>query len=191
MNTQYLYRKLSVDSSLLQVALTEWAKNHQDKFYDIDTRREKFSPGLSKTRSYPIRRTLIASENFTSTESTQNIVACMNTQLAPLFPAMLRLVNELAKNTENHHWTQLGRIFVTRLTNDENIGRHIDDGLYFDTLRRIHIPLIADGKASFCWDDGTRLQMNVGEVWEVNNSIPHWVENKMGSDRTHCIFDAV
>jgi hypothetical protein len=170
---------------LIQGLIQEWRTVHQDAFYDISTLREKMSPALSKTRAYHLRVPVIAREKIVRTESTQNVIECADTNLLKTFPVMSSFIEEVGKQLFGG-WTTLGRIFVTRLDASEKIGRHIDEGHYFNTLHRFHIPLESNG-ASFCWDDDS-IGLKVGELWRLNNSIPHWVENGSGM-RTHLIFD--
>lgn len=166
--------------------LEEWRKVHKDSFYDINTARERMSPALSKTRSYYLRVPSISPSQIVRTESTQHIIECNDVKLFALFPKMHGFINRVGKELFGG-WTILGRVFVTRLDPSESIGRHIDEGNYFERLHRFHLPLSSNG-ARFMWDDDS-IWLREGELWRVNNSVPHWVENG-DSFRTHLIFDA-
>lgn len=181
----YTHKKLDVVST--EGLLAEWNEVHNDKYYDIDTSRERMSKALSKTRTYHLRVPIIDRAAIVRTESTQNIINCKDSGLYPLFPVMKSVIEEIGQKLFGG-WTIMGRVFVTRLDPSESIGRHIDEGHYFETLHRFHIPLQTEGSL-FLWDDDS-VQLKQGDLWMLNNSVPHWVENTSGKWRTHLIFDA-
>lgn len=181
----YTHKRLHLDH-LVRPLLDEWVVKHQDAFYDISTSREKMSPALSKTRTYHLRSPDLSNVVVTRTESTQHIVRCLDNKLYEQFPVMKAMIDQIGVELFGG-WTTMGRVFVTRLDPHEKIGRHVDAGHYFDTLHRFHIPLATEG-ARFCWDAEQQTLLQ-GELWMLNNSIPHWVEND-GRWRTHLIFDA-
>lgn len=169
-----------------QALIEEWKRVHNDSFYDISTSREKMSPALGKTRTYHLRSPVIDPSKIVRTESTQNIIECQNTKLFTIFPVLQEFIDQVGQEMFGG-WTTLGRVFITRLDANEKIGRHIDEGRYFNTLHRFHVPLESDG-ALFRWDDDQAV-FEQGKLYMFNNSIPHWVENTGGRDRTHLIFD--
>jgi Aspartyl/Asparaginyl beta-hydroxylase len=183
----YIHRKLDISAERSQAVLTEWANVHKEAFYNIDTSRERMSPALSKTRAYHLRRPAVATGFIQKTTSAQNVLECADTALYATFPVMREFVNWVGQEFYGG-WTKLGRIFVTRLGQDSNIGKHIDEGAYFESLHRHHFVLISQS-AHFCWENDVQMQLQRGELWVVNNSIPHWVTNS-GAPRTHIIFDA-
>lgn len=182
----YTHRKFDIPAERSAAVLAEWSQQHQEAFYDIDTSRERMSPALSKTRTYHLRKPAVPTGFITKTTSAQNVLTCEDTSLYATFPVMHDFINWVGDAFYNG-WTTMGRVFVTRLAAGENIGRHIDEGLYFESLHRHHFVLISQ-EAHFCWDNDS-VQLQRGELWAVNNSVPHWVTNS-GADRTHIIFDA-
>lgn len=191
----YLYKQLFMQN-LVQAALAEWRLAHRDELYDISTVRERMSPALSRTRAYYLRIPDVSPESIKTTNSTQNVLICKDTQLLDLFPRMQELIRFIGEAFYGG-WTVMGRIFITRLDGSADIGRHTDEGEYFKALHRHHIVLKSNG-AEFWWDkkdqhrlqaDSDHLVMQEGGVYVVNNSIPHWVKNGT-ADRTHLIFDA-
>lgn len=182
----YIHKKLDVPVEKSEAVLSEWYKVHTNMFYEIDTSRERMSQALSKTRTYHLRRPSVPSGFITKTESAQNVLNCENTKLFDSFPVMKSFIDWVGEEFYGG-WTTLGRVFVTRLDPVANIGRHIDEGLYFETLHRHHF-VLASQDSLFCWDDDV-VKLSTGELWVVNNSIPHWVTNS-GNFRTHIIFDA-
>jgi hypothetical protein len=183
----YVHRKFDVPVERSLAVLNEWNTVHQEAFYDIDTSRERMSPALSKTRTYHLRRPVVPKGFIKKTTSAQNVLECEDTALYGTFPVMREFINWVGQEFYGG-WTTLGRVFVTRLDAASNIGKHIDEGQYFETLHRHHFVLISQ-LAHFCWEDNIQVQLHRGELWAVNNSIPHWVTNS-GMPRTHIIFDA-
>lgn len=183
----YRCMAIPVEPALLRSALEEWSSVHYDALYDISTSRERMSPALSRTRSYYLRVPNVPVAFIKTTTSTQDVLDCKDTELFDLFPTMRKLIENVGYILQSGWRRPLGRAFVTRLEADANIGRHIDEGEYFQSLHRVHLVLKSSG-STFCWDD-SRAVLEEGRVYVVNNSIPHWVENS-GTDRTHLIFDA-
>lgn len=187
MTKNYKYEKITIDPGMMHGVLDEWNTAHRDSFFDIDTTRETMSAALSRTRAYHLRLPHIDPAKIKNTQSTQHIIECRDTPLLSVFPKMHNFINEVGQNLYGG-WTILGRIFITRLDASKNIDRHVDVGNYFDTLHRFHVPLKSEG-ALFKWDDD-EVFLNVGDLWKLNNSIPHWIENGP-VQRTHLIFDGV
>lgn len=180
------YKHIQLDFPT-QRLLAEWKRVHSDRFYTIDISREQLSKALSKTRTYHLRVPIIDNITIVKTESTQNLINCKDTGLYALFPVMKSVIDKIGQELFGG-WKIMGRVFVTRLDPNESIGRHIDEGNYFETLHRFHIPLQTSGSL-FKWDDSC-VHLNEGQLWKLNNSIPHWVENTSKQWRTHLIFDA-
>ena len=183
----YTHRKLEVDLSLKAAALAEWRAVHNPNFYKLDVSRQRMSKALARTLTYHLRRPNVPLGTIVKTESAQHVLDCVDTPLYAKFPALQALLTHVG---DRYHggWATVGRVFVTRLEGNANIGRHIDEGTYFESLHRHHFVLRSDG-STFCWDND-QVKLLEGDVWVVNNSVPHWVENS-GGPRTHVIFDAV
>lgn len=182
----YVLDEVKVDPSVLRSALNEWEAVHDDKLYDISTARERMSPALAHTRSYYLRIPNVPQSSIKTTNSTQNVLDCVDTELFNRFPAMRELIAEIGCSLFGG-WTRMGRVFITKLQADCKIGRHVDEGEYFDKLHRFHVVLKSQG-STFYWDNH-QAELLQGRIYKMNNSIPHWVENS-GMDRTHLIFDA-
>lgn len=181
----YVYRKIPLNDYTRELVLQEWTVKHRPAYYDIDTSRERMSPALSRTRTYHLRRPNVDASTIVRTESTQNVLDCVDTPLYAQFPVLRQAIEEVGRLLYGG-WTHLGRVFITRLEADANIGRHIDEGHYFESLHRHHIVLRCKD-SRFCWDEEF-LVLKTGDAVVVNNSIPHWVSNS-NEPRTHVIFD--
>lgn len=80
---------------------------------------------------------------------------------------------------------------LLRLHPGSIIREHSDPALGFeDGEIRIHIPIRTNSGVRF-YLDGRRVQLEVGEVWYLDLSRPHRVENQGSSDRVHLVIDGV
>ena len=78
--------------------------------------------------------------------------------------------------------------FLT-LTAGSLIKEHRDFDLRFeDGLARLHIPVRTNADVDF-FLDAHRIELNEGECWYLNLSLPHWVENRGATDRVHLVID--
>jgi hypothetical protein len=183
----YIHTRLEIPAEKSAALRGSWNSRHKESYYEIDTSRERMSPALSKTRTYHLRRPAVPKGFIKQTTSAQNVVDCEDTPLYSSFPEIQEFIEWVGKEFYGG-WNRLGRVFVTRLAGTSSIGRHTDEGLYFESLHRHHFVLISQD-AHFCWDHNVSIKLGEGELWRVNNSVPHWVTNS-GASRTHIIFDA-
>lgn len=69
-----------------------------------------------------------------------------------------------------------------------DVGLHIDNGAYFKNTLRLHFPVWTNEKVTMYF--GACYYMKPGEVWLLNNTAPHGVENKHETKpRVHMICD--
>jgi aspartyl/asparaginyl beta-hydroxylase (cupin superfamily) len=54
--------------------------------------------------------------------------------------------------------------------------------------RRNHVPIITSGNVIF-GVGSERVNMQIGECWEINNYRFHWVDNNSDIDRVHLLVD--
>jgi hypothetical protein len=110
------------------------------------------------------------------------------TPLYGLFPSIQKFVS-------NNQWTT-ERIRGSRLLPGSKILRHTDPVKLEDNhnpTRRIHCVLSTN---LHCHMSALDIRGNIhkvhlkkGEVWEIFNFLPHWVENYGSTNRDHLIFD--
>lgn len=81
------------------------------------------------------------------------------------------------------------RIVLVNLLSNSDIGEHADGGPLL-LSRRTHIPIITNPEVFFIVD-GEEKNMKEGEIWEIDNSMVHSVENLSDEDRIHFIIDYV
>jgi len=53
---------------------------------------------------------------------------------------------------------------------------------------RMHIPVCTNADVDF-FLDGHPIEMNEGECWYLDLSLPHWVKNRGATDRIHLVID--
>lgn len=182
----YVHRQIEVDQQRVDAVLAEWKAQHSDEFYDISRSRETRSVALKRTRAYHLRHPDLTGAKVTGGDVTRNVLLMKDTPLYEKFPVMREFITYVGDLLQDG-WSHVGRVFVSRLDAGASILRHVDEGAYFDELHRFHLVLQSSGSI-FQWDNDS-VQVNPGELWLMNNSIPHWIENTE-QDRTHLIFDA-
>jgi aspartyl/asparaginyl beta-hydroxylase (cupin superfamily) len=99
-------------------------------------------------------------------------------------------VKSLVELLESAYDGKAGRVMLTKLMSNSNIDTHSDSGDYLDVVRRHHIPIITHDDVMFSVD-GRSINMKEGEVWEINNMLPHSVENISSIDRVHLMIDII
>ena len=80
------------------------------------------------------------------------------------------------------------KIMFTRLHPGGRIARHVDENPSSAVPHKIHVPVITHPKAILHVED-TPYHLEVGHVYELNNLLPHSVENGSEVGRVHLIFD--
>ena len=82
------------------------------------------------------------------------------------------------------------RAMVAKLPPGGRIDPHRDKHPSFGCGHRIHVPIATNARVRFTVD-GRPYNLQVGQVYEINNIKVHSVINKGGTDRIHFIFDYV
>ena len=80
------------------------------------------------------------------------------------------------------------KIMLARLSAGSVIDRHIDGAGSNLVTHKVHVPLQTNPGAIFYIGDEKR-HLDVGHAYEVNNIVPHGVENTGQEDRIHLIFE--
>lgn len=78
------------------------------------------------------------------------------------------------------------RCLFVRLRPNGLILPHVDEG--HEVSHRIHVPILTNDQVFFTVD-GERLHMRPGEIWEINNSRLHYVENRGAEERVHLVLN--
>jgi hypothetical protein len=82
------------------------------------------------------------------------------------------------------------RAMVAKLPPGGRIDPHRDRHPSFGCGHRIHAPIATNTKVRFSVD-GRPFSLQVGQVYEINNTKVHSVINRGSTDRIHFIFDYV
>lgn len=80
------------------------------------------------------------------------------------------------------------RILLVKLKANSNIETHVDKGYSLITCKRTHIPIITNPDVTFTVGGETK-HLKKGEIWEIDNSKEHSVDNNSNVDRVHLIMD--
>ncbi|MGI9202477.1 MAG: tetratricopeptide repeat protein [Woeseiaceae bacterium] len=80
------------------------------------------------------------------------------------------------------------RLLLAKLLVGGKIPQHTDAGYSLLNCHRVHLPIITNDKVDFLVGGETK-NMQVGELWEINNGSVHAVENRGDEDRIHLIID--
>ncbi len=80
---------------------------------------------------------------------------------------------------------------LLKLEHGTIVKEHTDAGLNFEEGEaRLHIPVYTHELVDF-YLDGDRLNMQVGECWYINASLPHRLSNQSPVDRIHLVIDCM
>jgi hypothetical protein len=80
------------------------------------------------------------------------------------------------------------RVLIVKLKANSNIEPHVDNGYSLMTAKRTHIPIITNSDVTFTVGGETK-HLKEGEIWEIDNSKVHSVDNNSDMDRIHLIMD--
>lgn len=80
------------------------------------------------------------------------------------------------------------RVLLAKLRAGGKIPHHTDAGFSLLNCHRVHIPIVTNDDVIF-FVGGEEKNMQVGELWEINNGLDHAVENRGYEDRIHLIID--
>jgi len=80
------------------------------------------------------------------------------------------------------------KVVLSRLAAGAVIPEHVDTNESSLLARKVHIPLVTHPQVKF-HVDGVTAHLEVGSAYELNNDLPHWVENRSGIERVHLIVE--
>jgi hypothetical protein len=91
---------------------------------------------------------------------------------------------------EKEYDAKVVRCEIIKMHANSHIPDHIDSGEFLYLGRRIHVPLITNKDVVFTIF-GNSINMEVGKWYDINNSLPHSVDNNSIYDRIHIIIDLI
>jgi hypothetical protein len=158
-----------LQADLLRLASAAWNPHFNTKFFEGDW------SGIV-LRGSPADRGLSAghgtdAESFSATETLE---AC------PYFQAVLAAFR-----------CPLKSVRLLRLAAGSMIREHADYDLGENLGEvRIHIPVVTNPQVEF-YLAGKRVEMQAGECWYLDLSLPHRVQNRGAIERVHLVLDCV
>lgn len=98
--------------------------------------------------------------------------------------------NNIIKTLEQFYNGVVVRSELVGLMPNSIVRKHIDEGNMFKFSKRCHIPIITNENVYFTVLNNT-INMKEGGCYEINNAMPHGVENKSNVLRVHLILDII
>ena len=149
----------------------EWSLN--------TTRQEKYEVH-SKTNSFFIYD---HSDTWKPNDKYEMTKECLDEKI-------IKLVSPIVKELEKIHDGKVGKTLFIKLPSGKQVDKHADGGYYLNTVRRHHIAIKTNLDVDF-YVGKEKINMKVGECWEINNSRTHHVDNKGMEDRIHLLIDII
>ena len=104
--------------------------------------------------------------------------------------AYIQKMSSIYEYLEKEYDAKVVRCEIIKMHANSHIPDHIDSGEFLYLGRRIHIPLITNKDVIFTIF-GNSINMEVGKWYDINNSLPHSVDNNSIYDRIHIIIDLI
>lgn len=142
--------------------------------------RQTKYPEFKHTKSVYLREAI--NRPLLPGEQGGDILECQDTAYIKLFPECWKLVLQAFPNTK------FGRVVISYMTYPGIVPFHVDGGRMASEHHRNHICITAEDSEFFVNDVG--VKMTPGQVWEINNYLPHSVINHKGN-RFHLIVDTI
>ena len=144
---------------------------------------------------HTLRQTLFESHMHTQTlEIMWDTDSLQNNKIGNIHSNYYKLDMELFLNKikpiyeSNYGKGYFVRVLLVKLKSNTSIEPHIDYGESLVNCKRIHIPIITNDLVTFTIGGETK-QLKEGEIWEINNTNEHSVDNDSDEDRIHLIVD--
>jgi hypothetical protein len=78
--------------------------------------------------------------------------------------------------------------FMAKLEPQGKIHMHKDSGEFLETIHRVHIPIQTNSNCFYIVDD-IDLNMEVGKIYEIDNTRTHGVVNNSNDSRIHLVVN--
>ena len=98
-------------------------------------------------------------------------------------PAVLDIAHEVFQMVGGEI---LGGVLITKLPAGGRIASHVDSGWHAEFYDKFYVSLKSPAGSSFGFECG-KIECEPGEVYQFDNSVPHWVDNDSDSDRISLI----
>jgi hypothetical protein len=108
----------------------------------------------------------------------------------PIYSIATEFLKDTLNFLKEYYDGTIFKIILPRLKAGSSIGLHRDSSFSLMVPHRVHIPIVTNEDVMFgC--GASRLNMKVGNLYEINNSLKHWVVNRSHQDRIHLIVDVI
>jgi len=186
------YFHVSTNKLLAQELKEFFNYKNTDYLWKLITNRQKMAHALRNTEMIALR---ILTGDFTQIKSTNEFNQVMSVgetevlKSVPLFQKTIKwmetsLINAGANRIE---W---GRIFFSKHFANSDIDTHTDDGAYFDYYDRFHFVIDQTDNENVFHIRDEDIRLLQGNLYWVNNHVPHWLKNSSNNDRINLIADA-
>jgi hypothetical protein len=183
-----MYKRLKKD--------TKWSILNFGKF-EIDNIKKEISNFSNEWDLFTLRQ-----DTFYTHKSTKMFPICLsnisswNPKEEVEVVQMYKFKDKFSNNEINNIFNILKEYYSGEIINCEvvnlpantKVRKHIDGGALLHYSRRVHIPIITNKDVTFTVKDNT-INMQEGVWYEINNQLPHSVENNSNFDRIHLIID--
>jgi len=120
--------------------------------------------------------------------SISNLVVPVNTQAAFVDTELLNRC-PAANGVLSVFQSPIGSVRFLKLAPGAKIREHRDYELTPESKQaRIHVPIVTNPEVEF-FLDADRVEMQPGECWYLNLSLPHWIHNNGKTDRIHLVLN--
>jgi hypothetical protein len=172
MNIPQKYIKLTkiditdIKSFVNDLTEDDWnAWNYRQKSYNFH----------SKTKTYPL--------SWTEYVNDEELRVIIKNKFSPVWDYIENLIIDL----ESHYDGRCTSIMFANLLSKQKIPTHTDR-YHLRSIHRCHLPIITNSEVQFIIDNES-LFLEEGNLYEINNTLGHSVENNSKEDRIHLIID--
>lgn len=163
-----------------------------DFLWKLITNRQKMAHALRNTEMVVLRRLVGDFSNIKSTNQFNQEMAVDDTEILKrniLFQETISwLENSLiAAGANKVEW---GRIFFSKHFANSDIDIHTDEGQYFSHYDRFHFVIDQTDNENIFHIRDEDVKLLQGNLYWVNNHVPHWLKNTSNKDRINLIADA-
>ena len=183
-------------SSNLELAerLAAFFKDEKSQFlWNINTSRQRMADALKHTCMVALRQPM--PPNPTTLKGTMDwnqVMVISDTKILSSYKIFQEMCQwlESAFIEAGSTKVEFGRIFFSKHMKNTKIGLHVDEGAYFDYYDRFHFVIEQTDHKNIFHIRNDPIELLTGNLYWVNNHVPHWLDNQSDTDRINLIIDA-
>jgi hypothetical protein len=163
-----------------------------DYLWKLITNRQKMAHALRNTEMVVLRRLVGDFSNIKSTNQFNQEMAVADTEILTRSALFQKTVLWLEQSFIDAGATKVewGRIFFSKHFANSDIDMHTDQGQYFDYYDRFHFVIDQTDNENIFHIQDEDIKLLQGNLYWVNNHVPHWLKNTSSKDRINLIVDA-